>query len=99
MSATIEDLEKTKKVLQAEVVDEFEGDESEVVFSDMGEACNILHKAMHLFSYVSDLDFCKRISKRERANMAWMSEHIRQFLDDKGIYYLDNPEAEVEDSE
>lgn len=83
--ASMEELVAAK---QAEIVEEYDEDQVEdLMQGDMVEAMEILNQVMHLLDYVADAELCKRISKRERVNLAYMAEKVRVFLDDKQDYY------------
>lgn len=91
--ASIEDLEEDAKdkTLTAEV-DEFDEGIEDLMRADMEDALSWLNKCLHLLNYISDKDLCKTISKRERDSMAWLSEAIREFLDDVETHYKDEEE-------
>jgi hypothetical protein len=92
--ATIEDLELAKAKVGVVVTpeEEYPDLEEALACEDMSESLSILIQTMHLLDYVADPDLCKRISKRERDNMAWLAEKIRVFVDEKAGYYLEGSE-------
>ena len=94
MAGTVEDLEADKKLRDEVASDEFDDDDGieDLQQRDMEDAIDLLQKCMHLLDYVSDRDFCKAISKRERDNLTWMSEQIREYLDDVEGHYEEKVE-------
>lgn len=100
MAGTVDDLEAAiKKRIAAEPDEaEFEDDGIEdLQRADMQESIGLLKKSLHLMSYIADKDLCKGLTKRERASMFWMTEQIREFLDDVEDHYEDDDDVENSD--
>lgn len=70
------------EILQKEKKDE------DFLRQDILDAISLLSKGMHLLDYMSDVELCKSVTKRERDSMARLSEKIHQFLDEVENVYI-----------
>ena len=94
--ASLEELVLTAKQNEKVEVEEFASGEDDMMSQDILDALSLLSKCTHLLDYLSDLDLCKSITKKERGSMANLSEQVKTYLDEVEHNYED---VEVEEEE
>ena len=87
MSIDTRELEMTAQAGGTETVEGEIVSDDDQRQQDMIEAFALLTKSMHLLAVLADVDFCKRLNKKERGSMQVLSDKIKSFLDDAGDEY------------
>lgn len=93
----INELEATHTPADAVIDGEFEDDdggEELLIRQDLLDAMVLLRKCMYLFNYLTDIDLCKAISKKERDTMSRVAQTVLAYLDDVEYNYTEQAKEE-----
>lgn len=75
--------------------DDDSGGEEELFSQDILEAFALLRKCTKMLDFLSDVDLCKGLTKRERESMGRLAEKVRDYLDETEQHYEEDEETDV----